>query len=328
MNELATIENRPLATQDTVLPVQALIARQEAIATVMKTVMKEKVHYGTVPGCKKKSLYLPGAEKLLETFQLAARPSLTEDLSTPDTIRYRVHFEVYNPATGVVLATEAGECSSDEEKYHWRRCYIDEEYKATDPQRRRMKWREGEHKNYEEQQVRTNAADVANTVLAMAGKRAKVRAVRAALAASDIFDVNVEDIPPEYRDMAREEEPDREDAATAHPSVARRARQSGTAAAAREEAGAATVRDIMRLLEQVPGFMEEKDGRNSLTQAAFKFLNKLGAKGKFYDFTPEIRNAVVVALREHIASLTPPATEAAADDYPPVPNITDPFADQ
>ena len=80
--------------------------------------------------------------------------------------------------TGAFLGDEWGTCSSDEEKYAWRKAW-DDEWNATPVEKRREK--KGKYRTL---QVRTNPADVANTVLAMACKRAQVRAVRAVLGLS------------------------------------------------------------------------------------------------------------------------------------------------
>jgi len=55
-----------------------------AIQEVMKHVMKNNTHYGTIKGCgDKPTLLKPGAEKIMMTFKLACDPQV-EDLSTPD----------------------------------------------------------------------------------------------------------------------------------------------------------------------------------------------------------------------------------------------------
>jgi hypothetical protein len=48
-------------------------------------------------------------------------------------------------------------------------------------------------------QIRTEPADLANTILKMAKKRALIDAVLTATAASDIFTQDIEDLPPEYQ---------------------------------------------------------------------------------------------------------------------------------
>lgn len=169
------------------------------IQQVMEGVMKDKEHYGTIPGCgNKKTLLKPGAEKLLSTFRIAVNPKV-EDLSGDDEIRYRVHCELSAQESGMFLGAGVGECSSDEEKYKWKKAACDAEWNETVPTRRREKWFKGWNNNpaYQVKQVRTEPADVANTVLKMAKKRAMIDGTLTVTAASDIFmqDITDVDIP-------------------------------------------------------------------------------------------------------------------------------------
>src|SRR5437868_12053359 len=93
-------------------------AHVNLIQEVMKAVMKESTHYGTIPGCKKPSLWKPGAEVLFATFRISVDPAI-EDLSTRDEARFRVVARATS-ANGTPLGSAVGEASSDEEKYKWR----------------------------------------------------------------------------------------------------------------------------------------------------------------------------------------------------------------
>lgn len=194
MNEVAVIH------ANAVKPMSAGEIQQQVntIQHVMKQVMKPNVHYGVIPGCKEKSLFKPGAEKIMATFRLSATPDVT-DLSTHDKIHYRVVVSMVSP-TGNHVGSGIGECSTDEEKYRWRSAVCQEEFDETPPDRRREKWRKGYggRPPYKQQQIRTEPADLANTVLKMAKKRALVDGVLTATAASDCFTQDIEDLPPEY----------------------------------------------------------------------------------------------------------------------------------
>lgn len=193
MNEaLAIQEERPLSAVD-------MRKQVNLIQQIMKEVMQDKQHYGTVPGCgNKPTLLKPGAEKLMMTFRLAADPQV-EDIPTDDGITVRVTCRITSQATGAFLGAGVGEASTKEEKYNWRSAVCDEEYDETPADRRREKWYKGWGKepNRKVKQIRTNPADVANTVLKMAKKRALVDAILTVTAASDIFTQDIEDIPSE-----------------------------------------------------------------------------------------------------------------------------------
>jgi len=166
---------------------------------LLKHIMIKDTHYGTIPGTQKPTLYKPGAEKITASFRLVPR-SIVEDLSGPDFFRYRVRVELYN-RDGVILGEGVGECSTLEEKYMWRAAVCDEEFAATGEDRKRVKYAKGQGgSHYTVKQIRTNAADIANTVLKMADKRAYIAVVLKATAASDVFDQDLEDLPPEVRD--------------------------------------------------------------------------------------------------------------------------------
>lgn len=167
-------------------------AQVNLIKDVMIEVMREGTHYGKVPGTNGKSLWKAGAEKLMATFRLAARPRV-EDLSSDGEIYYRV-FVGLETTGGVFVGEGLGECSSREEKYAWRKAVHTKEWDATPENRRRIKF---DKEGGETKQVRTNPADVSNTILKMAKKRAQVDAVITATAASDIFTQDIEDLPDE-----------------------------------------------------------------------------------------------------------------------------------
>lgn len=174
--------------------VASLRAQIQMIQHAMTEVMIENVHFGKIPGTAKPSLWKSGAEVLCAMFRIAPI-FLTEDLSTPDCVRYRVRCIGRHQTTGIDLGEGVGECSSDEAKYRWRSPVCDEEFAATPVDRRREKWVRGGNGAYVQKQIRTECADVGNTVLKMSAKRAHVSMVLNVLAASDCFSQDLEDLP-------------------------------------------------------------------------------------------------------------------------------------
>lgn len=181
-------------------------AHVQRIQQVMSAVMKDKTHFGVIPGTPKPSLWKPGAEVLCATFRIA--PSYrVDDLSDHDRIRYRVTCVGTHQNTGTVLGEGMGECSSNEEKYKWKKA-TNREFEATDESRRRVKYGydRDRRQEYEVKQVRTEPDDLANTILKMACKRAQVAMTLNVTAASDIFTQDLEDVPEEMRETIAEEE--------------------------------------------------------------------------------------------------------------------------
>lgn len=183
------------------LDTKTVIARTLRIREVMEAVMKDGVHYGVIPGTQKPTIYQPGADVLAVTFRITPKIHNIEDLSMGGNVRYRILVQGVNQVTGELLAEGMGECSSDEEKYRWRRAVCKEEFDGTDPDGRREKWgKDRSGKGYKVQQIRTSPADVANTVLKMAVKRGKIAMILNATAASDVFAQDLEDLSEELRE--------------------------------------------------------------------------------------------------------------------------------
>lgn len=189
-----------LANQNGYMPMTAIQIRAQVnlIQEVMEAVMQKDVHYGVVPGSKKPSLYKPGAEKLCSTFRVAPKYRI-DDLSTDDCVRYRITCEGVHQSTGILLGEGLGECSSMEEKYKWRKAVNVHEFAATPEDRKRIKYANGQNGPYEISQVRTEPADLANTILKMAAKRAQVAMTLNVTGASDIFTQDIEDLPDELK---------------------------------------------------------------------------------------------------------------------------------
>ena len=159
-------------------------AQVNLIQEVMKAVMKPDVHFGVIPGCgDKPTLLKAGAEKILSTFRIAVEPHI-EDLSTSDEARYRITAKGIHQVSGLFVGSGVGEASSNEEKYKWRFAVCDAEWDATSEDRRRIKFKRD---GTTIKQVRTNIADIANTVLKMAKKRAQVDLTLTATAARLFF---------------------------------------------------------------------------------------------------------------------------------------------
>lgn len=174
--------------------------RVNLVQEVMRGIMKLNTHYGTIPGTPKPTLYKPGAEVLCVTFRIAQEYQII-DLSDELTARFRVTCVGRHQVSGIVLGEGVGECSSGEEKYKWRGAVCTAEFEQTPEKMRRLKfYKNGDKKT----QVRTEAADLSNTVLKMACKRAMIAMTLNVTAASDIFTQDIEDLPEELRPAQQE----------------------------------------------------------------------------------------------------------------------------
>lgn len=183
------------------MAVAEIISHVATVQEVMRAVMKPEVHYGKIPGAgDKPTLFKAGAEVLCMVFRIADSYQV-EDLSTPDFIRYRVTCIGTHQTSGIVMGAGLGEASSNEEKYKWRKAVCSEEWQETPAHMRRVKHARGRNNTtYKIEQVRTEPADIANTVLKMANKRAKMAMVLNVTAASDCFAQDLEDMDEALRD--------------------------------------------------------------------------------------------------------------------------------
>jgi len=193
--------------------IEQMAERVQSIKDLMRVILKKDTHYGVIPGCRLPSLYKPGAEQINVLFNISVIQKKIEDLSGKDFIRYRITQEA-SDASGRVLGTATGECSSLEDKYRWRKP-IGDEYKEVSKANKREVWKKDYGKPIKLKQVRTFDPSLNNTILMMADKRSYVAVTRKVTACSDIFAQDLEDLPPEYLtpNGQKKEPPKKEDKA-------------------------------------------------------------------------------------------------------------------
>jgi len=190
--ELAVV----VAPPDRPLTVAEMLGQAWIVQQLLDHVMQEGVHYGKIPGCgDRPTLLLPGAEKINMTFRLAPKLHVEDLCQPPERYRYRVRCALYTIHGGVFVGEAFGEASSDEEKYQWEKALNTKHYESVPPDQRRIKFRKKYKSDEVEEieQVKQNVADLANTVLKMAVKRAMISASRGATAASDILEVDLDE---------------------------------------------------------------------------------------------------------------------------------------
>lgn len=197
------------------LSLEDIRTNTKEIKRLLQGVMRKGVDYGTTPGCgPKPALFKAGSEKIMMMFRLGAFPkhTWTHPEHDPEAIEIVVETKLVHQPTGTELGVGLGSASSNEEKYKWKSC-SEKEWEATPEERRRIKHymkRNGKKEPQEVKvhQVRTNPADVNNTLLKMAYKRSKIDAVLTCTAASDIFTQDlVDEKDDEGQPIIQQEEP-------------------------------------------------------------------------------------------------------------------------
>jgi hypothetical protein len=164
------------------LTAEELVQLTQKILQLKAKAMTEQVHYGVIPGCRKPSLWKPGAEKLCAAFRLEPEFETTSRDDPNRTISWRKwNYEKRKEIEG----TTRGYLEYDS------RCTLIHiptgEVWVSNVS--------GSCNNFESQYRSLNPYDVKNTLEKMAEKRALVAAVLIGTAASDIFTQDIEDLP-------------------------------------------------------------------------------------------------------------------------------------
>ena len=164
------------------LTAEELVQLTQKLLQLKAKAMKEQVHYGIIPGCRKPSLLKPGAEKMCAAFRLKPEFETTSRDDPNRTINWQkwdydkrkqvegvtrgyIEYDsrcslIHIPTGEVWVSNVSGSCNNFESKYR-----------------------------------SLNPYDVKNTLEKMAEKRSLVAAVLIGTAASDIFTQDIEDLP-------------------------------------------------------------------------------------------------------------------------------------
>lgn len=153
------------------MTVDGILSQRQLITDVMQKAMKRGVDFGRIGDSEKDSLFQPGAQKLCMLFRLGPVFE-SKEIFDGQHMTIKSNCTIKHAPTGMILGSGEGLCTTKEKKYAKRK----EGGRIVD---------------------NANLADLYNTVLKMANKRALVAAVLNVTAAGDIF----------TQDLAEDEEP-------------------------------------------------------------------------------------------------------------------------
>lgn len=197
----------------------ALRSGRERVARIQRDLMVESVDYGLIPGTPKPTLLKPGAEKLCDFYQLAARIEVEfvagDGVTTPPLTYNAACFLHLGSTDGPIVATGHGTANSWERRYRYRRaertCPACGKAGALNKSKRDPEFYCWAKKGgcgatfplTDERITGQELGDVENpdpwdlavTLLKMAEKRAHVDATLRATATSGLFTQDVEDLP-------------------------------------------------------------------------------------------------------------------------------------
>src|SRR3990167_1984679 len=149
--------------QEASMSLKQVSDRVNLVHQVLEKVMRRGTHYGTVPGCgDKKVLLKPGADVLAMTFRLVPRFSVVRTELPNEHREYDVICTMH-AADGSMLGQGVGSCTTMERRYRYRK--------------------DASGAKIENEDI----ADMYNTVLKMARKRAHVDATLTVTGAADLF---------------------------------------------------------------------------------------------------------------------------------------------
>lgn len=153
------------------LSVDEVVGRIQKVHEAFQKVMKEGVHYGTIPGTPKPSLWQPGADLIAMILGVHPKYEVISATRNADFISYTVQCTLVCIGNQDMIAgAGVGSCNSREES---------QVRKIDSLSRRRNK--------------KVSPWEFDNPIMKMACKRAKVSACLSASAATDVFTQDMED---------------------------------------------------------------------------------------------------------------------------------------
>lgn len=156
-------ESGAVAVRQESMTLKQVADRVNMVHQVLDKVMKKDTHYGTVPGCGSKMVLLkPGADVLAMTFRLVPQFKVERTDLGDGHREFDVTCSMFGP-DGNLLGQGVGSASTMEKKYRYRKDMLGNKIENED------------------------IADVYNTVLKIAKKRAHIDATLTVTGAADLF---------------------------------------------------------------------------------------------------------------------------------------------
>lgn len=175
MTDAIEIRESGAVVRSETMSLKQVTDRVNMVHQILEKVMQKNTHYGTVPGCGSKMVLLkPGADVLAMTFRLVPQFKVERTDLGGGHREFDVTCSMFGP-DGSLLGQGVGSASTMEGKYRYRKHYCPEGDKK-DSYGKTFKRIENE-----------DIADVYNTVLKIAKKRAHIDATLTVTGAADLF---------------------------------------------------------------------------------------------------------------------------------------------
>lgn len=204
--------------------------RLQEFQSFIRDYLVEGEDFGKIPGAPKPTLLKPGADKLCELYGLADDYEFIERVEDFDRsiFDYTIKCILTDRRRGLPVSAGLGSCNSLEQKYRWRearrlcpQCGKDAIIKGKEEYGGGWlcfakkggcgaKFSANDPAIIDQPTGRTpneDVADLKNTILKMAKKRAKIDATLSATRSSGVFTQDIEDMPHFAEPMSPKEEP-------------------------------------------------------------------------------------------------------------------------
>jgi hypothetical protein len=199
-NDIAVYDGGQLdAYRPQVMTPEAAKALDEQVRLCTKAVLREGTDYGVIPGTGEKTLWRPGAQKLLQWFQLGFTCERVDIERDSDGRKHGITYRaiVTKRGTGEVLATCEGTADYDESKFYQS---AEEVQRKAEANERKWAKKDGRVADPTKWKNRGEWRADWNALMKRAQKRAIVGAASDAAAAGGIFSDREEDDSPAFQD--------------------------------------------------------------------------------------------------------------------------------
>lgn len=183
---------------DDSLTLESAQEQYKKLQSFIKSQMRVGRDFGIIPGCKKPSLWKPGAEKLLNFHGLGCRLEASSgtvvDWNAPF-FNYEYRAVAFRQRTGASVAESFGSCNSKEDKYRYNWVYENKVPRGL--KKEDLEWKEKDARGggkYKVYRIENNDLySLVNTLQKMAQKRALIGTALIACRASDSFTMDLDE---------------------------------------------------------------------------------------------------------------------------------------
>jgi len=185
------------------MDIDSATAHYKAFNLFKKSICKQEIDFGIIPGTKKPTLFQPGAQKLAKAFQLVVSLELSNRIVDVATGFVSYEYRAIAQRNGVFVGEGVGGCNSYEDKYAFTAWYpctqpdtkTKNELKAANLGADKKDYKSGAWVwNQRERKHAPDLISMQGTIMKMAAKRAFVHCVLNTTGGGEFFAQDIEDM--------------------------------------------------------------------------------------------------------------------------------------